>query len=73
MATEICPSSFRCDCGHESDFFEDTVTEMQEMSKKKRVYLGDDADNEHTVVFDKGKAIEILCPELGACAITDSE
>ncbi len=73
MATEIFPSSFRCNCGHESDFFENTVTEMEEMSKKKRVYLADDADNEHTVVFYKGKAIEILCPELGTCAITDSE
>jgi len=46
---------------------------MEEMSKKKRVYLADDAGNEHTVVFYKGKAIEMLCPELGTCAITDSE
>ena len=73
MATEIFPSSFRCNCGHESDFFENTVTEMEKMSKKERVYLGDGEDNEHTVVFYKGKAIEILCPELGTCAITDSE
>ena len=60
-------------CGHESDFFESTVREMEKMSKKKRVSLGDGEDNEHTIVFYKGNAIEILCPELGTCAITDSE
>ena len=83
MATEIFPSSFRCDCGHESDFFEDTVEEMAMMSKRKRVHLGDgdgdgdgdrdEEDDEHTIVFYKGEAIEIICPKLGTCAITDSE
>ncbi len=73
MAIEIFPSSFRCDCGHESDFFEDTVNNMEKMSKKKRVRLGDGEDNQHTIVFYKSEAIEIVCPTLGICAITDSE
>jgi hypothetical protein len=73
MATEIFPSSFRCDCGHESDFFEDTVREMEKMSKRKRVCLSDGEDNEHTIVFYRGNAIEILCPKLGTCALKDSE
>lgn len=73
MAIELYPSSFRCDCGHESDFFENTVRDMEKASKKKRVTLGDGEDNEHTIVFFKGEAIEIICPKLGSCAITDSQ
>ncbi|XCN73608.1 MAG: hypothetical protein Q3M24_02310 [Candidatus Electrothrix aestuarii] len=37
MATELFPSSFRCDCGEELDFFEGTVREMKKMSKNKEV------------------------------------
>ncbi len=48
MAVALIPSSFRCDCGHESDFFEDTVREMEKMSKSKRVRLGDGEEIEHT-------------------------
>ncbi len=71
MAIELFPSSFRCDCGHESDFFENTVREMKAMSKRKKVRLGD--DDKHTIVFYKGEAIEIICPKLKACKITDSQ
>ena len=46
---------------------------MAKMSKKKRVRLGDAADAEHTIVFYKGEAVEILCPKLGKCTITGSE
>ena len=70
MATELYPSSYRCDCGKELDFFESTVDEMKKMSKKKRQKLGED---DHTVIFDKGEAIEILCPKLKKCKITDVE
>lgn len=70
MATIIYPSSFRCDCGKELDFFESTVDEMEKMSKNKRVPLGED---DHTVIFYKGEAIEILCPKLKKCKITDTE
>jgi hypothetical protein len=72
MAIELYPSSFRCNCGHELDFFENTVREMKKMSKKKRVRLGGD-DNKHTIIFYKGEAIEVICPKLGTCAITDSQ
>ena len=41
MPKEIFPSSFECDCGHQSDFFENTVREMKAMSQKKKVYLAD--------------------------------
>ncbi len=67
MGKVIFPSSFKCDCGHESHFFEKTVWEMEEISKKKRVRLG--GDGGHTIVFHKGKAIEIICPKLGECKI----
>lgn len=73
MAIELYPSSFRCDCGHQSDFFENTVSDMKNMSIRKRVTLGDSEDNEHRIVFFKSKAIEIICPQLGTCTITDSQ
>ena len=70
MATEIFPSSFRCDCGRELDFFQNTVRDMEKMSKKKRVRL---REGKHTVVFYKGKGAEMVCPKLGKCTITDYE
>lgn len=54
MAIEVFPSSFYCDCGHKSYFFENTVSEMEKMSIHKRVTLGDGGDNEHTIVFFTG-------------------
>lgn len=66
MAVELFPSSFRCDCGQELHFFENTVRNMKKMSKNKKVRLGEE---EHTVVFHKGKAIEIECPEFKTCKI----
>jgi len=69
MAIELFPSSFRCDCGQELDFFENTIRDIKKMSKKKRVRLG---EGKHTVVFYKGEAVEIFCPKLGKCIITDS-
>src|SRR5256886_6052731 len=63
MPKEIFPSSFACDCGHQSDFFENTVREMKAMSQKKKVYLADAAPEEHTIVFYRGKLVEIQCPK----------
>src|SRR2546421_7474880 len=63
MPKEIFPSSFECDCGHQSDFFEKTVREMKTMSQKKKVYLADSAPEEHTIVFYRGKMVEIQCPK----------
>jgi hypothetical protein len=63
MPKELFPSSFECDCGHQSDFFENTVREMKAMSQKKKVYLADAAPEEHTIVFYRGKMVEIQCPK----------
>src|SRR2546427_7200335 len=63
MPQEIFPSSFECDCGHQSEFSENTVREMKAMSQKKKVYLADSAPEEHTIVFYRGKMVEIQCPK----------
>ena len=63
MPKEIFPSSFACDCGHQSDFSENTVRELKAMSQKKKVYLADSEPEEHTIVFYRGKLIEIQCPK----------
>jgi hypothetical protein len=65
MPEELYPSSYRCDCGHESHFFESTIREMKTKSHKKRVYLGDSATDEHTIVFDEGEMIDIIRPLQG--------
>jgi len=41
MPKEIFPSSYECDCGHQSHFFENTTRGMKAMSRKKLVRLGD--------------------------------
>ena len=71
MAKQLYPSSFKCDCGNESDFSESTVSEMEKMSKRTKTHLAD--DYKHTIVFDKGSAVEIICPKLGKCKITEIE
>src|SRR5712691_1300438 len=63
MPKEIFPSSYLCDCGHQSDFFENTIREAKAMSQKKKVYLADSAPEEHTIVFYRGKMVEIQCPK----------
>src|SRR5262249_47175058 len=63
MPKEIFPSSFECDCGHQSDFFENTIREAKAMSQKKKVYLADSAPEEHTIVFYRGKMVAIQCPK----------
>jgi hypothetical protein len=62
MPEEIFPSSYRCDCGHESHFFENTVNAMKEMSLKKEVRLGDAGPDNHVIVFYGGEMVEIRCP-----------
>lgn len=64
MPREIFPSSYECDCGHQSHFFENTIRGMKKMSHKKRVQLGDsEGDNEHWIVFYKGEMVDIICPK----------
>ena len=60
MPKEIFPSSYECDCGNQSHFSENTIREIKAMSHKKKVYL---ADDEHTIVFYRGKMIDIICPK----------
>lgn len=62
MPKEIFPSSYVCDCGHQSDFFENTIREIKKMSQKRKVYLGDAELNEHRIVFYKGRMVDIICP-----------
>src|SRR5437870_8407753 len=63
MPKEIFPSSFECDCGHQSDFSENTIRDMKAMSQKQKVYLADAAPEEHTIVFYRGKMVQIQCPK----------
>lgn len=69
MAKEIYPSSYECDCGQESHFFENTIRDMKQMSKKKPVRLCGDMN--HIIVFKKGRATEILCPVKGSCQVVN--
>jgi hypothetical protein len=66
MPRELFPSSFECDCGHQSHFFENSIKEMKAMSYKKRVRLGDAAPDEHIIVFYQGKMEDIICPHYKA-------
>src|SRR5215510_1495854 len=63
MPKELFPSSYLCDCGHQSDFFENTIKEAKAMSQRKKVYLADSAPEEHTIVFYRGKMVGIQCPQ----------
>ena len=64
MPREIVPSSYECDCGHQSHFCENTIRGMKKMSHKKRVRLGDsEGDDEHWIVFYKGEMVDIICPK----------
>jgi hypothetical protein len=63
MAREIFPSSYECDCGHISHFFESTVRVLKQKSMKKRILLVDSLNDRHTIVFFKGEMVEIICPK----------
>jgi hypothetical protein len=68
MPKEILFSSYLCDCGHEIDFCENTVDEVKQKSKRKRQWLIEtcsEAAEEHVIVFDGGKMVDILCPDEG--------
>jgi hypothetical protein len=73
MARLIFPSSFKCDCGHQSDFSENTVRELEKLSRRSRwaQVLSDSATKEHDIVFRDGRADTMICPDLGECRITD--
>ena len=65
MPKEIYPSSYECDCGHRSEFSENTIREIKAMSRKKKVRLGDSEPDEHYIVFYKGEMVNIICPKQG--------
>lgn len=68
MPKEIRFSSYLCDCGHQIDFSEHTVSEVKQKSKRKRQWLMetcDDQAQEHVVVFDGGKMVDVLCSDNG--------
>jgi hypothetical protein len=72
MALHLIPSSYRCDCGHESHLTERVVREMQEASRRKPERIRVSEPDPHVVEFVKGKAA-VSCPRLGRCAITGWE
>jgi hypothetical protein len=66
MPREIFPSSYECDCGHKSHFFENTIKEMKAMSKRKgkRLHLNDSEADQHVIVFYRGEMVDIICSKL---------
>ena len=50
-------------------FFENTINEMKRMSLRKKTGIG---EGRHSIVFHKGKAIEMICPKRGRCPIRNS-
>ena len=62
MPEEIFPSSYRCDCDHESHFSEGTVREAKKMSRRREIRLGDAAPDEHVIMFYGGELTDIVCP-----------
>jgi hypothetical protein len=71
MARHLIPSSFECECGHQSHFFERTINEMEAGSRRahKPIRLSDSEPEEHAVEFEKGRATAIVCSKLGRCEI----
>ena len=67
MARGIFPSSYECDCGHQSHFFERTIREMKADSHRRPERIADSEPDAHIIVFHHGKMIEIICPSLGRC------
>jgi hypothetical protein len=67
MARLLIPSSFECDCGHQSHFCEGTVREMEAGSRRGRkvIHLLDSEADEHAIEFRNGRAMAVICPKLG--------
>ena len=71
MALSVIPSSFECDCGHQSHFCENVVREIEELTRRARKpqILIDSEPDEHRIEFHRGKATAVICPRLGRCEI----
>ena len=61
MPKEIYPSSYVCDCGEQCEHSERTISEIKEMSMKRRQTLIAD-DDEHEIIFEKGEFVAMWCP-----------
>jgi hypothetical protein len=72
MARLVVPSSFECDCGHQSHFCEGTVRDMEADSGRRRkpMLLLDSEAEEHAIEFEGGVATADICPKLGRRKIT---
>ena len=73
MAVHLYPSSYRCDCGHESHFSEGTVREMERKSQGKRQLLMDSIDDKHSIGHDCGRAVAVIHPQPGQRTIGATE
>ena len=72
MAKLLYPSSFECDCGHQSHFFENMIRGMKVASRRKRrpTRLLDSEKLEHEIEFVDGRPVAMICPKLGRRKIT---
>ncbi len=61
MPQEIFPSSYVCDCGLQSDHFENTIRDLKELSMKRPQTLIAE-DDAHEIIFGKGEFIAMWCP-----------
>ncbi len=64
MPEEIHPSSYRCDCGFQSDHFEGTIRELKQLSRRGPQRLGAD-DSKQVIVFSGGRMTARWCPQVG--------
>jgi hypothetical protein len=67
MARHMVPSSFECDCGHQSHFCQGTVRETEADSRRrhKPMHLLDSEAEEHAIEFQEGVATAVICPKWG--------
>ena len=73
MPRELYPSSYECDCGHQSHFSENTIREARTKSRKREIHLGDSEVDEHTIIFFRGEAVRVICPEKGRLTFREQE
>ena len=49
------------------------MREMERKSQGERQLLGDSAGDEHSIEFDCGRAVSVICPQLGRRTIDATE
>lgn len=75
MARRLIPSSFECDYGHVSHLSEGAVWQMEALSRRRNrsEAIRDSEPDAHTIEFEGGQAVAVICPRLGRCRITGSD